>query len=181
MQTVNVSQFTKLSPAALRLAESRYVLEKFIESCSVRHDDTLFLLTTYFDAFLFCYVSIEEMVDNPDVKNSIRGIPIFMFFKALRNVATHHSVLSGVEGKFPRPITRIVQIGAPTNAVFCVVPEKVEHIFSELVKIRPSEKNTLTAAKAFLDSLVQRGGDILVHELMADAIEAAEPHVQQAV
>ncbi|PKM04299.1 MAG: hypothetical protein CVV16_05440 [Gammaproteobacteria bacterium HGW-Gammaproteobacteria-6] len=177
MTIIPADQFATLSPAALRLAEAQFVLEKFSEASLARHNDTLFLLTTYFDAFLFCFVSIEEMVESPEKKTAIQAIPIFSFLKALRNIATHHSILSGVNGKFPRPIVRIVSIGAPDNAVFCVIPEKIEFIFSEILKIRPREKRTIDTARLFLDSRIAIGGDILLKELLFSAIESVRPHV----
>jgi hypothetical protein len=174
MATVLVEQMSKLSPAEARLAESSFVLEKFTEASKASHNETLFLLTAYFDAFLFCYISIEEMVGDPQLKSRIQSIPIFSFFKALRNIATHHCVLAGVQGKFPSPITRIVKIGGRENAVFCVVPDKVEYIFSEIIKIFPPEGRTIKSAREFLASRVAQGGDILVHELMRCAIESVE-------
>lgn len=100
MAIVLTEQLSQISPAALRLAEADFVLRMFREATKARHDETRFLLTTYFDAFLFCYVSIEEMVEEASLKSKIQAIPIFSFFKALRNIATHHCVLSGVKGKF---------------------------------------------------------------------------------
>lgn len=117
------------------------------------------------------------MVNDPQIKRAIQDIPVFMFFKALPNVATRHCVLSGVEGKFPRPITRFVKVGAPENAVFCIVPDKVEFIFSEVAKVYPREKKTLEAVRGFLDSLTEMEGDVLVRELMTRAIESVEPYV----
>jgi hypothetical protein len=174
MTIILVEQLSKLSPAEARLAESSFVLEKFAEASKASHNETLFLLTAYFDAFLFCYISIEEMVDDAHLKSRIQGIPIFAFFKALRNIATHHCVLAGVQGKFPSPIARIVKIGGRENAVFCVVPDKVEYIFSEIIKIFPRESKTIESARKFLASRVAQGGDILVYELMRAAVESVK-------
>lgn len=174
---IPADQFSNMSAAALRLAEAQFVLEKYSEASRAPHNETLFLLTTYFDAFLFCFVSIEEMVGDAQKKKAIQAIPIFTFIKALRNIATHHSILSGVNGKFPRPFARIVSIGASENAVFRIIPERLEFIFSEILKDRPHEKKTMDAARSYLDSRISIGGDILLKEILDSAIESVRPHV----
>lgn len=181
MTKISVTDFTCLTPAALRLAEARFLFERLKDSGRADHDSTLFLMTTYFDSFLFCLVSIEEMITDTQ-RDSIRSIPVFRFFKALRNITTHHSVLTGIkDSKFPRPITRIVSIGVGCQvddaAKFCVIPEKLHFIFDEIVKERPGERKTIEFARAFLNDLSDSGRDILVADLMQLAITEIEPHV----
>ena len=181
MTQISVEDFVHLTPAALRLAEVKFIFERFKDSGKADHNSTLFLMTTYFDAFLFCLVSIEEMTSGTE-RDTIRELKVFRFFKALRNITTHHSVLTGIrDSKFPRPIARIVSIAVGCQvedaAKFFVIPEKLHFIFDEIVKERPREKRTIDSARDFLVELSNSGKDILVAELMQLAIAEIEPHV----
>src|SRR6056297_1906356 len=170
MGNISVIDFTHLTPTELRLAESKHLYEQFRESGRADHDQTLFLMTMFFDSFLFCLISIEEMTSVAK-KDLLRETQIFRFFKALRNISTHHSILTGLkDNKFPRPIARVVSLGVRTGvedaAKFYIIPEKLSHIFDEVVKERPRERKTIDSARAFLNTLDASEDLIYVADLM---------------
>jgi hypothetical protein len=180
MIKISAADFLEMSPAELRLAETNHLFHLFKESRNAEVNYGMFLLTTYFDALLFCFVSIEEMVDTTR-KEQLRSLDSFMFFKALRNIATHHSVLSGIKGKFERPISRIVSVSVggtvPFSEQLFLVPEKLEAIFSSILLERPSERRTIDVARRHLAALKEAGGDIMLVDVIEAAVAEATPHV----
>ena len=178
---ISVDQFIELPPAQLRLKESEFFLRQLKMAGNVDYQSTLFLMTAYFDAFVFAYVSIEEMLPS-DKKESLRSAKIFRFFKALRNISTHHSVLTGIKGtKFQRPIARHVTVGVGCqvhDAVkFFVVPEKLHAIFDAVLEERPKEKHTIEPARQFLNEISMSDDTIYVVDLMQRAVSEASLHV----
>lgn len=109
--SLNEVELSKLSAPSLRLAQAEYHHQKYIDHCGPPRDD-LFLMITYLDAFLATIVSVEELVPEP-TKLQLRRIPEFMFMVALRNLATHHSVIATRTepvAKFPRLFKRRVSV-----------------------------------------------------------------------
>ncbi|MBI2398448.1 MAG: hypothetical protein HYV17_11685 [Xanthomonadales bacterium] len=181
MVRVSVSDFAGLSAAQLRLEEAKHLFELFEAAQDAEPNYGLFLLTTYFDSLLFCLVSIEEMVD-AQTKYKLNSLGSFKFFKALRNIATHHSVLSGVQGKFDRPIARIVSVVGSSKDTpseqFYVMPDKLESIFASILRLRKQEEPTIDAARAFLQVLKSRGERILVADLIRSVIADVETRLK---
>jgi hypothetical protein len=163
----------------LRLTEARYLFDRFKSARNAKPNHGLFLLTVYFDAFLFCLVSIEEMVDTA-TRDKLRALPSFLFFKALRNIATHHSVLSGVKGKFSRPISRIVSVGVGCSVEFSeqffLLPDKLRAIFDAVLQERPGQRRTIEAARNYLSQIEASGKQIMVVDLIQTVISEVEPH-----
>lgn len=180
MNKIAAEQFAAMSAPMLRLTEARYLFDQFKSARNAEPNQGLFLLTVYFDAFLFCFISIEEMVDTA-TRGKLRAIPSFTFFKALRNIATHHSVLSGVKGKFARPISRIVSVGVGCNVEFSeqffLLPEKLRAIFDAVLQERPGEKRTIEAARSYLSQLENTGKQIMLVDLTQAVVSEVEPHV----
>ena len=180
MLKISATEFSEMTPAQLRLAETQHLFEQFKAARNAEVNHGIFLLTTYFDALLFCLVSIEEMI-SADRKQALRSIDSFVFFKALRNIATHHSVLSGVKGKFERPISRIVSVGIGCTVAFSeqffLAPEKLEAIFDSVLQEWPGERRTIDIARRYLSSLKQRGRDIMLVDLVEAVISEIAPHV----
>ena len=178
ISAIDVSQF---SPPALRLAQARRFLALFTQA-SRPNGDCWFDMAMHFDAFLFCFVSIEEMVA-PTTKSHLQSIESFKFFKALRNITTHHSIIAGASpaAKFPRPLVRAipVSVGAiETEPVeFKLKPDTLRFIFDEVLKIRPCEQKTIDAARLHLSKLEITGQDIYIRHVMATAISEIESHV----
>lgn len=178
---LSVTEFAELSPSRLRLKEAEFFLEQLKHAGTVDHNKTLFLMTAYFDAFIFCYVSIEEMLTG-EKKEEIRALGVFRFFKALRNISMHHSILTGIkDSKFERPIGRVLHIGVgctvAETAKFFLLPTKLSAIFDALLIERPKEKYTIEPAREFLNQLIQSNEQIFLVALMQQALLEAELHV----
>ena len=170
-----------LSPAEIRLKQSAAFLAHFNHASRPNHD-CWFEMSMYFDAFLFCFVSIEEMVDSQK-KKVLQKAPSFRFFKVLRNISTHHSILTGASpgSKFPRPLTRYIPetIGAPeTEQVeFRIKPDVLRSIFDQVAIEVQRERANIEAAKGFLASLEANGGHIHIRHVMQKAIDEASSNV----
>jgi hypothetical protein len=178
---ISVDQFVELPPSQLRLKESEFYLQQLKKAGNADYQSTLFLMTAYFDAFVFAYISIEEMLPL-EKKELLRATKIFRFFKALRNISTHHSVLTGIKGtKFERPIERHVTVGVGCqvhDAVkFFLVPEKLNAIFDAVLAERPKEVHTIEPARQFLEEISHSDDTIYVVDLMQSAISEASLHV----
>ena len=109
--SLNEVELSRLSAPSLRLAQAKYHHQKYVDHCGPPRDD-LFLMITYLDAFLATIVSVEELVPE-STKLQLRRIPEFMFMVALRNLATHHSVIANRTepvAKFPRLFRRRVSV-----------------------------------------------------------------------
>lgn len=178
---LSVTEFAELSPSRLRLKEAEFFLEQLKHAGTVDHNKTLFLMTAYFDAFIFCYVSIEEMLSD-DKKDKLRSLGVFRFFKALRNISMHHSILTGIkDSKFERPIGRVLHYGVgckvTETAKFFLLPNKLNAIFDALLIERPKEKYTIEPAREFLNEVSQTNEQIFLVALMQQAMFEAELQV----
>ncbi|MBN8947910.1 hypothetical protein ACVCL3_10780 [Rhodanobacter sp. UC4437_H4] len=180
MSKIAAGQFAEMSAPLLRLTEAKYLFEQFKSARNAEPNHGLFLLTVYFDSLLFCLISVEEMVDEK-TRKTLRGLNSFLFFKALRNITTHHSVLSGVKGKFARPISRIVSVGVGCRPEFSeqffLIPERLREIFDSVLAERPGERHTLQGARDYLDQLEATGTQIMLVETVQAAISEIEVHV----
>lgn len=178
---LSATEFAGLSPSKLRLKEAEFFLEQLKNAGTIDHNATLFQMTAHFDAFLFCYVSIEEMLPAFN-REKLKSIGVFRFFKALRNISTHHSILTGIkDSKFERPIGRVLQIGVGCHVIetakFFLLPDKLRSIFDALLIERPRDKNIIDAARLFLDDIANSKQQIFLVELMQVALTEAAFHV----
>ena len=181
MSEIPAADFLEMSPAYVRLQETRQLFDDFKSARNAKPNHGLFLLTTYFDALLFCLVSVEEMVP-VQIRQVLRSLDSFLFFKALRNITTHHIVLSGFKGKFERPIARVVSVGVgctpELSEQFYVIPERLEAIFDAVLAGRPSERGTIEGARRYLASVVAQGNkQILLVALIDGVLSEIEQHV----
>lgn len=172
---IDISQYT---PPALRLAQAKHCLDLF-NHASKPNDDCWFDMAMYFDAFLFCFVSIEEMVPKA-IKEQIQTIESFKFFKALRNITTHHSIIAGASpaAKFPKPLVRSIPMSIGTIETdpveFKLKPDVLRLIFDEILKVRPYDRKTIDPARNFLNALEVDGQSIYIRHVMDTAIEDIE-------
>lgn len=149
-----------LSPSQLRYEEARFFLSAFIRHCGPPVD-SYFGMVACFDAFLFCFVSIEELV-TPTQKNTLNAQPVFKFLKAARNVTTHRSVLASPvqKGGYERPFYRVIREETGTrsaSARLCVSIEGFRNLFATVGADRIQEQPTLDAAEDYLKDLAARG------------------------
>lgn len=181
MKSISVTEFSAMSAPELRLNEVKYLFECFKAARNSAPNCGLFLLTVYFDSLLFCLVSIEEMVDQA-TKDRLRALSSFSFCKALRNITGHHSILSSSNGKFERPVSRIVSVGVGCSVDFAeqfvLLPEKLEVVFDRILAERAGERKTIEKARNYLVSLRGKQGDILLVDAIQSAITEIE-HVAQ--
>jgi len=181
MTSIRAIDVSQLSAPALRLAQAEQFFTLFNQA-SRPGGDCWFDMAMHFDAFLFCFVSIEEMVP-AEIKVRLRSVGSFKFFKALRNITAHHSVIAGASpaAKFPRPVVRYIpdSLGASEMepVEFKLKPDRLRIIFEEILNVRESEKWTIEAARSFLDDLEAAGRPIFIRQLMELAIAEMRPHV----
>ena len=180
MSNIQASDVSQLSPAALRFAQAQRFLHLFNEA-SKPNGDCWFDMAMHFDAFLFCLVSVEEMI--PDAsKSQLQAIESFKFFKALRNITTHHSIVAGAHpaAKFPRALVRTIplSVGAiETEPVeFKLKPDILRFIFDEVLRERPGETRTIDAARSYLTKLEGSHGKIYIRHVMAAVLADVQPH-----
>lgn len=174
---------SKTPPALLRLTHAEYFREEY-----VRHSgppmDSYWLMVGYFDAFLFSLAPVQNMA-SPTVRDKLDGIPAFRFFKALRNVTTHHSVLAAsVSGnKFPRPFSRHVRVamdGPPSDSSRLIFRlDVLRQILDAVAKERRSEKNNVEIAKSYINELEARQGDVFLEDIMSEALTAVKSVVSK--
>ena len=168
-------QVTKSEPAHFRFHEAKTLYENFLQSCAPPHDSH-FHMITYFDAFLFLYVSIEEMVDK-NTKNKLHQLNVFSFLKAARNVTTHHSILAFPNQRrgFERPLSRHISNGETGNisAKFRVRSEKFREVFDLAGKRFPRGEEGFRKGWKYLENLEARKGDIFLEDVMLEGLEGA--------
>lgn len=160
-------------PAALRYEEANYFLSQFIKNCGPP-SDSYFLMICYFDAFLFVFVSIEEMVSK-DIKIKLQEQEVFRFLKALRNINSHHSILAAPlsDNKFPRPFSRII-VDEPANssAHLRLNYDMLRDVFDSVEQKRPKEKSTLDFARQYLVKLENMGKtNVYLDDVLKEGLE----------
>jgi len=168
-------QISKSEPVYLRFQEAKNLYENFIYSCSPPHD-SYFHMITYFDAFLFLYVSIEEMIDE-HTKNRLNQLDVFKFLKAARNITTHHSVLAAPNqrGEFERPFSRIIDDGNTgiASARLRVKIGKFREIFNLAAQKFPRGKKAFQGSEEYLQRIEVAGDDIFIDAIMLEGLEGA--------
>lgn len=172
------SEMAKLSSWELRLREAQYFYLQFLAHCGPPRD-SYFLMASYFDAFLFALVSVEEMVTDA-TKVKLKTIEVFRFVKALRNISMHHSVLAAhaVGAKFVRPfvrhVTELVGAGSIGSAKLALNYTKFREIFDAIEIERPAEKTTLDIARAYLSKLEAGPQPVFIESVLAHAQSSVE-------
>ncbi len=133
----------------------------------------------YFDAFLFALASVHDMAPQL-VRNKLDDIGVFRFFKVLRNVTAHHSVLAATiaGNKFQRPFSRHMSIsigGSPNDSSRLVFRLDILHdILNAVEKEWPPEKKNLNVARDFINTLEARKSHVFLEEIMSEAVTAAK-------
>lgn len=169
-------QILKSEPVCLRYEGARHLYEKFIDSCGPPRD-SYFHMITYFDGFLFSYVSIEEMIDE-HTKKRLNELDVFKFLKAARNITTHHSILAAPKqrGDFERPFSRIINDGNTgiTSARLQVRIEKFRQIFTMAAQIFPGGKRAFQESEEYLQRIEATGADnVFIDAIMLEGLEGA--------
>jgi hypothetical protein len=165
-------------PALLRLMHAEHFLAEY-----VRHSgppvDSYWLMVGYFDAFLFALASVHDMASQL-IRDKLATISTFRFFKALRNVTAHHSVLAAtVTGsKFQRPFLRhvSVSVGGPPNDSSRLVfrLDVLRQILDAVENERPHEKRNLDIARGYINELEARRTHVFLEDVMSEALAAAK-------
>lgn len=173
---MNEQQVSKSEPVCLRLEGARYLYKKFIDSCGPPCD-SYFHMITYFDAFLFSYVSIEEMTDM-ETKKKLNTLDVFKFLKASRNITTHHSILAAPNQRndFERPFSRIIHDGNTgiTSANLQVKIEKFREIFNLASEKYSRGKKGFQESEEYLQIIEASGKDsIFIEEVMLEGLKSA--------
>lgn len=175
-KVMNEQEVSKSEPVVLRFRGSQCLYRKFIESCGPPRD-SYFHMITYFDAFLFAYISIEEMTDN-DIKNSLNRLDVFKFLKAARNITTHHSILAAPnqQGGFERPFSRVMEDGNTgiTTARLRIKIEKFREIFDLAARKYPRARKGFEDSEEYLKRIEASGnGNVFIDAIMLEGIECA--------
>ena len=162
-----------LTSPQLRRSEAEYFCSQFLKACGP--PDSYFKMISYFDAFLFTLVSIEEIVDETK-KAALRGNDTFRFVKALRNVTAHHSILasSQQDSKFVRPLRREIKAGLGISGIdegrLSINFTRFREIFNAVQAERPGEIHTLEAARKYLDHLETQPQPIYIAQVLQHAL-----------
>lgn len=181
MSVDNLTQSTLLtesdmqdsSPAQLRLSHARYFAEQYL-SQNGPPVDSYWLMVGHFDAFLFSLASVYDMAA-PTGKAALNASPLFRFFRALRNVTTHHSVLAAsIPGnKFLRPFNREIMtaIGYQNDSSRLRLNlAQLRSVLDAVLQERLGETKNIEAARQYVDQLEAQGGKEYLEDLMAQAL-----------
>lgn len=170
-------------PARLRHRHAEHFLSQYRLHCGPPVD-AYWLMVGYFDAYLFALATVWDM-SQVNVRSELEAIGGFRFFKALRNVAAHHSILAAaVSGnKFERPFSREINVsaGGPQNdssRLFFRL-DVLRQIFDAVEAERPHEKRNIDVARSYISELESRGVRVYLEDIMEDALQAVErvlPH-----
>lgn len=164
-----------IDPARLRYEEAIYLCSEFLNHC-ISPKESTFLLITYLDSFLFCFISIEEMVSDED-KKIMKESLIFNFLKAARNVTAHQTILAAPKqkSKFKYPFLRSVMVSLNLGTGHKSGRTKLRLNFKQIRetfitgKVR---KDTLELAKEYLTNKESIGvEELLIEEVMKEGLE----------
>ncbi len=174
---MNEQQISKSEPVCLRYEGACYLYKKFIDSCGPPRD-SYFHMITYFDAFLFSYVSIEEMIDEK-TKTRLNELDIFKFLKAARNITAHHSILAAPaqRGGFERPFSRIINDGntGTASARLRIRVDKFRQVFTLAAQKYPGGKVSFQNSEDYLQSIEAAGAEnVFIDAIMLEGIEGAK-------
>jgi hypothetical protein len=173
---LNEEQLSQASPAFLRYNEAKYLLEQFRRHCGPPAH-SYFHLIVYFDAFLFCIVSIEEMLSRSQ-KDALHQLEIFTFLKAARNITTHHSILAAPPDAqkvgFQRPFGRLLALGGPQESGRLQVNITVfRRVFDNAAAKYPRHKRGFDAGKDYLTAKETQGHtELFIEDIMHEALQA---------
>jgi hypothetical protein len=166
------------TPSNVRLAEANYLFEQHVAHCGPP-DDSYFLMVTYFDAFIFTFGTLRDVVTTPEEKAKIKHSPILAFFQALRNINTHHSIVAAplATSKFTRPFSRHLPLsntGQTTSAVrlafrFDVLRKILADVEIENEKSKPLHDR----ARPFIDVLEARAQPVFLDDVVREALAEA--------
>lgn len=162
-------------PAYLRFNESQYLHDCFVDSCGPPRD-SYFKMIVYFDAFLFTFISIEEIVTD-EKKMILNNLSVFKFLKAARNITTHHSVLAAPNQarEFERPFSRIIQDGNTgiASANLRVRIKKFREIFALARDRYPRGARGFQESEAYLCQLEEDGKDnVFIEKTMSEGLRS---------
>ena len=167
-----------IDPAILRHEEAIYLCSEFLSHC-VSPKESTFHMITYLDSFLFCFISIEEMVSDED-KILLKKSPIFNFLKAARNVTAHHVILAAPKQKdnFKYPFFRSVRVSLNLRTghksgqtILRLNIIQFRETFSTASE-HPRGKSTLKLAEPYLKIKESTGiGEILFEEVMKEGLD----------
>lgn len=163
------------SPEKLRLKHARYFAEKY-KFHSGPPQDRYWLMIAYFDAFLFSLTSISEMTKET-IKSQLLQLAIFRFFKTLRNISTHHSVLTVTlpNAKYTRPFGRKAGGAGPISFERLFLRfDALREIFILHVLENKSDEKNVEFACSYLVTLAARDATIYIDDLMFEALDAVE-------
>lgn len=110
-------------------------------------------------------------------KKKLKAKDVFKFFKAARNVTTHHSVLAAPKqkGQYVRPFSRLVSEGVQSSARLRITTQEFLSVFSVAAKNWPSSKKGFQDAKPYLKILERRGSEeIFLEDVMEEGIRIVE-------
>ena len=164
------TQISNSEPAYLRYKGAWHIYEKFIESCGPY--DSYFQMITFLDAFLFLYVSIEEMI-NKQKKHTLNQLDVYNFLKAARNITTHHSILAAPKqkGDFERPFSRCIEEGGIPSAKLKMRIEKFRQIFSLAAKNYKRGEKQFLKSEDYLNRIEAEGkNEIYIEEIMLEGL-----------
>jgi len=167
------AQISDTHPALLRYHEARFFLSRFLASCGPPRD-SYFEMISYFDAFLFCLISVEDMVSE-EQKQRLRSKDVFSFLKAARNLTSHHSVLASPNqrGQYVRPFSRLINEGQQASARLRVTINEFRQVFELATCNWPRSREGFQAAEPYLAALEARGTqDIFLEDVMQEGLDA---------
>ncbi|MBF0550409.1 MAG: hypothetical protein HQK60_07730 [Deltaproteobacteria bacterium] len=174
----------KTPPVLLRLAHAEHFLNEYL-----RHSgppiDSYFLMIGYFDAFLFALASVWDMA-NKEEKDRLKAYRGFRFFKVLRNITVHHSILAAMidENKFQRPFSRETTIvgGGPqsfSSRLFFRL-DVLREILSAVEREHKKEKCNLDVAREYIAEIESRGlAHVYLEDIMSEALKEAKLAVER--
>ena len=167
----------KATPEKLRLKHARYFAERY-RSYSGPPRDKYWLMVGYFDAFLFLLVSISEMASQP-VRDKLLDLEAFRFFKTLRNIATHHSVLTVTlpNAKYERPFGRLSGAGSASFERLFFKFDALRELFCQFLREQTNQATNVKKALTYLDRLESRGETVYLDTVMFEIIDEVEAHL----
>jgi hypothetical protein len=97
---------------------------------------------------------------------------IFTFFKALRNLTIHHSVLLAPTqtDSFERPLSRHIHEGSFSSERSQLRISELRNNFEIAIQRYPRGRRVFTCGKAYLDKLQSHGGRIYWDDLMTEVL-----------
>lgn len=162
------------NPALLRYNEASFFLSCFRTSCGPPHD-SYFEMIAYIDAFLFCLISVEDMLSE-ERKKLLRKKAVFKFLKAARNITGHHTILASPNqhGEYVRPFSRaIIELPQSASARLRIKIKEFRDLFETAAKIYPSGRSGFKHAKHYLESFEAKGLQVIyIEDVLMEGLNA---------